>query len=102
MAAINLIPATADAATSSEFRLTSKQAVTLIMAGTLGADDINIQITYDGGTNWANVYDNDSKQALLNATQTTWRLQGPGYFRANMDDPTGAIGLWMATDNDLS
>jgi len=96
-----LIAATTEAATAT-FRLSSSRKVWLVIHGTLGADDINIQITYDGGTNWVNLYDENGDQVLLNAARPTFPLCGPGYFRANLDDPTGAIGLWMATDNDLS
>lgn len=99
---IEVITATTDAAVSGLFRIykaNGRLPCTFVQNGLAGAEAADIQISYDGGTNFVNLYIEGTQQ-ILSATNHTIQINTPGIYRIDKDASVGAAGVYLVTNGD--
>jgi len=74
---------------------TPREPVTCVMTGsTLGVDTIDLEISYDDGTNFQKAYDPNGTQIQLSATRTGMSFDKPGIFRfTRIASTTNSVGV---------
>ena len=105
-----LLAATTSAAQSASITLAGEvgfsalpASATLIIyaaSGHTASEYSDIQVSHDGGTTWADVY-NDGVQKRLSSTNTAITIYGPGVFRVDKEATTNATGVFVSHKNNL-
>jgi len=102
-----LITAATDAANSDAFIVgkginkedtdtLQEEEVTVQQQGLAGVETIDVQISYDGGSSWQDLYE-DGSQIQLTTTITGLVVTGPGVFRVTKGVTAGAAGCYAST-----
>ena len=102
-AAITLLAATTGADQSTSFNVTNNGSATIIIfaaSGHTAAENSDVQISHDGGTTFADLYQNGS-QVRLDSTNTAVTVYGPGVFRVDKETTTNATGVFLSTERSL-
>lgn len=98
--ALTLLAATTGGGDSAELAVRNGHNATLIASNLAGAETGDIQISYDGGTSWIDVYADGSQQQLT-ATNNTTTVYGPGVFRVQLSATAGSCGVFASVDWNL-
>ena len=102
-AATEILAAVAAAGTSSSFIVTNNGKKTIIIAAASGhtaAEYSDVQISNDGGTTFADLYQ-DGTQVRLHITNTAVRVEGPGTFRVAKEATSNATGVFLSEEKSL-
>ena len=98
--ALTLLAAATGGGTSSDLAVRNGHTATLIASNLAGAETGSIQISYDGGTTFINLF-SDGSQQQLTATNNTATVYGPGIFRVVKSATAGACGIFASVDWNL-
>jgi len=102
-AATEILAAVAAAGTSSSFIVTNNGKKTIIIAAASGhtaAEYSDVQISNDGGTTFADLYQ-DGTQVRLHSTNTAVRVEGPGIFRVDKETTSNATSISVSEESSL-
>ena len=97
-----IVPATG-AVTSGNIRIyvdNDRVPSTFIQQGLAGAEEAVLQVSYDGGTTFVDVYINSTKQSL-SATNNVLTINAPGIYKIAKGASAAAAGVYLVTNNDL-
>lgn len=88
-----LLAAAKTAADSVAFRIEPADLMaTVVGYGFAAGDLVDLQISHDGGTTFANYY-KDGTQQQLSATNTAVSVNSVGYFRVHRNVTTNDVGV---------
>ena len=99
-----ILAAQTDAGNTSAFSIPENRAGTLVIYASGGthtaAEYSDIQISHDGGTTWADLYQ-DLSQMRLHSTNTAATIYGPGTFRVAKEATTPSVGIYLLQNDFL-
>lgn len=98
-AAEEILAAQTASGTSTAFNVFHGASVTIIIAAASGhtaSEFSDVQISHDGGTTFADLYENGS-QVRLHITNTAVTVYGPGRFRVVKDTTSNATSISLST-----
>ncbi len=102
-AAETLLAAQTGAGNSSAFNVTNRGMATIIIyaaSGHTASEYSDVQISHDGGTTFADLYQNGS-QIRLHATNTAVTVEGPGIFRVAKEATSNATSISRSHEGSL-
>lgn len=102
-AATTLLAAKTAADQSTSFNITNNGAATIIIfaaSGHTAGENSDVQISHDGGTTFADLYQ-DGSQIRLHSTNTAVTVNGPGVFRVDKEITTNATGVFLSSERSL-
>lgn len=86
-----IVPAQTAAKASGAFHVREDDPVTVFVVGTLVAEEVTMQISHDGGTNWSNT------GQVLTVDEPCLVCYGQGTYRASKPTTTNSVGVAISS-----